>query len=299
MSFKDFSEDFVTVSHVERRFLIARNSDPESTLPFLLRLPVEPAGLVLRARDTWPRTAKVYCHRAGDTWSEELEIVQEVDVKTCTRRGVAIDLVLERGKENRSQFIFTRLKGGREAIFWQTARTAQESRPGVRIPGRRASWLADLEITIDTRERYPYQFSKQKTNTRRAALPVGDYGVVHEEEVVALVERKSFQDLAKGLSDGGLAFQIADLATYPRAAVVVEDKYSAVFKHQYVAGGTLADLLARVQVRYPSVPIVFCETRPLAEEWTFRFLGAALAGFLDQPEDPSAPRIWVDWPDSP
>lgn len=36
-------------------------------------------------------------------------------------------------------------------------------------------------------------------------------------------------------------------------------------------GGTLADLLARVQVSYPSVPIVFCETRPLAEEWTFRF----------------------------
>jgi len=25
------------------------------------------------------------------------------------------------------------------------------------------------------------------------------------------------------------------------------------------------------------VPIVFCETRPLAEEWTYRFLGAALA----------------------
>ena len=105
-------------------------------------------------------------------------------------------------------------------------------------------------------------------------------------------------DLAKGLSDGGLAFQIADLATYSRAAVVVEDKYSAIFKHQYVAGGTLADLLARVQVRYPSVPIVFCETRPLAEEWTFRFLGAALAGFLDQPEDPSAPRNWIDMPDS-
>lgn len=32
-----------------------------------------------------------------------------------------------------------------------------------------------------------------------------------------------------------------------------------------------------LQVRYPSVPIVFRDTRPLAEEWTFRFLGAALA----------------------
>ena len=30
-------------------------------------------------------------------------------------------------------------------------------------------------------------------------------------------------------------------------------------------------------IRYPTVPITFCETRPLAEEWTYRFLGAALA----------------------
>jgi hypothetical protein len=32
-----------------------------------------------------------------------------------------------------------------------------------------------------------------------------------------------------------------------------------------------------VQVRYPNVPIVFCDTRALAEEWTYRLLGAALA----------------------
>jgi hypothetical protein len=30
-------------------------------------------------------------------------------------------------------------------------------------------------------------------------------------------------------------------------------------------------------VRYPELPILFLETRPLAEEWTFRYLGAALA----------------------
>jgi hypothetical protein len=30
-------------------------------------------------------------------------------------------------------------------------------------------------------------------------------------------------------------------------------------------------------VRYPTVAIHFAETRPLAEEWTYRFLGAALA----------------------
>ena len=33
----------------------------------------------------------------------------------------------------------------------------------------------------------------------------------------------------------------------------------------------------RRQARFPTVPIVFAETRPLAQEWTYRFLGAALA----------------------
>ena len=40
---------------------------------------------------------------------------------------------------------------------------------------------------------------------------------------------------------------------------------------------TKADALAEAQVRCPSVPIVFAETRALAEEWTYRFLAAALA----------------------
>ncbi len=34
-------------------------------------------------------------------------------------------------------------------------------------------------------------------------------------------------------------------------------------------------------MRFPDVPIVFCETRPLAQEWTYRFLGAALAHVLE------------------
>jgi hypothetical protein len=43
----------------------------------------------------------------------------------------------------------------------------------------------------------------------------------------------------------------------------------------------VADDLAEAQVRFPTVPIVFCETRKLAQEWTYRFLGAALAHHHD------------------
>ncbi len=271
--------------------MVARNPDPDSSLPFLLHLPLGPDGLVLKARETWPRTSKVYCHRAEEgEWHDGLEIVEDLPVRSCVRRGVAVDLVLDRGRENRSQFVFTRLKGGREGIFWQSARTTRKARPSIRIPGRRASFLAGFTITVDTRERYPYKFAGKQATTLRAALPVGDYGVIHQEEVLALVERKSLDDLVKGLSDGGLAYQMADLATHSPSAVVVEERYSGLFKNRYVQGGRLADLLGQLQVRYPSVPIVFCETRPLAEEWTFRFLGAALAHHLEHPDEPTAPR---------
>ena len=277
----------------ERRFTVARNPDSASSLPYLVQLPIDEDGLVLKARETWPRTSKVYCHRALEgEWHDRLEIVEEVGVRSCVRKGVAIDLILDRGKEHRSQFVFTRLKGGREAIFWQSARTTRKARPSVRMPARRASLLSEFTITIDTRERYPYKFASQQVATERGKLPVGDYGVVHEEHAVALVERKSMADLAKGLTDGGLAYQLADLASCLRAAVVVEERYSQIFKHEHVRGGWLADLVAQLQVRYPTVPIVFAETRPLAEEWTFRFLGAALALHLDQPDDPTAPREW-------
>ena len=198
-------------------------------------------------------------------------------VRSCTARGPAVDLVLDRGRENRSQLVFTRLKGGREAIFWQSARTAKKARPGVRTPTARASGLADLEIVVDGRERYAYRFATQQATTVPGSLPCGDYGVRREDAVVAVVERKSLEDLARSLVDGRMAAQLAELASVPRAAVVVEERYSRIFTLPYVKPGFVADLLARVQVRWPGVPIFFAETRPLAEEYTYRFLAAAVA----------------------
>jgi hypothetical protein len=107
-------------------FVIARNTEPGSTLPYLLRIPLGD-GIILKAKDTWPRTGKVYCHRVEE-WPVDAEIVERVPVRSCVRRGAAIDLVLDRGRENRSQIIITNARG-RQMIFWQTARTSKQARP--------------------------------------------------------------------------------------------------------------------------------------------------------------------------
>jgi hypothetical protein len=89
-------------------FLVGRNPQDDSKLSFLLRLPLD-GGLVLKARDVWP-TARDYCHVYEEEWSDEIEIVEETPVLLCRRRGDAIDLLLDRPRLARSQFVFTRVK---------------------------------------------------------------------------------------------------------------------------------------------------------------------------------------------
>jgi hypothetical protein len=113
-------------------FVVARNPEDDSKLPYLLRLPLE-GGLVLKARESWPATSRVYCHPFAGARPEDARIVEQTRGLSCRRRGAAIDLVLDRPRLSRSQFVFTQVKG-REAIFWQTQKTAHTANPGGRIP---------------------------------------------------------------------------------------------------------------------------------------------------------------------
>lgn len=255
-------------------FLVARNPEPDSRLPYLLRIPLGKQGVLLKARETWPRTKAVYCHRAYE-WPQQPEIVERIPVRSCVRRGASIDLVLDRTRENRSQFVMTRIRGGREAIFWQSPRTVKQARPNVSTPKARAQGLQELEVLVDTHERYPYRFAHQAVRTVRRTLAAGDYAVELDGVIVAVVERKGLDDLTSSLMSGRLRFALAELAALPRAAVVVEERFSSLLKTEHVRPSAAVDALAEAQVRWPTVPIVFCETRPLAEEWTYRFLAAA------------------------
>lgn len=252
-------------------FLVARNPDPDSKLPYLLRLPID-GGLVLKARDTWPRASRVYCSPVDEPWPADADVLEEVVATLCRRRGAAIDLVLDRARLSRSQFVFTTARG-RSAIFWQTQAAARRSNPGGRVPSGRLP--GTLEIEIDTRERYPYRFSATVAKTARRALPAGDYGVRSEGRLVASVERKTLENFMSSLSDGTLAFQLQRLSELPAGAVVVEAHYSDVFRQPGGRAAWLADVVARLQVRYREIPIVFADSRKFAEEWTWRFLSAA------------------------
>ncbi len=261
--------------------LLARNPDGDSSLPYLMLVPLGD-GLVFRAKDTWPRTSAIYCHPVPRTdWPLEPELVETVPLRSCARRGAAIDLIADRGREQRSQLVFTTAKG-REVVFWQAPRTRKQARPAVRVPTARAAGLSTLEILVDAHERYPYRFDHQQVTTRRAALRCGDYGVEVDGVLAAAVERKSLSDLTTSLTSGKLRYALSELAALPRAAVVVEDRYSQVFAQEFVRPAVVADGLAELAVRWPNVPVIFAETRPLAQEWAYRFLAAAAVWLGDE-----------------
>ena len=93
--------------------------------------------------------------------------------------------------------------------------------------------------------------------------------------------------VAGSLIDGTLNYALAELASLPAAAVVVEARYGKLLDDQHAQPGWLLELVARLQIRYPAVPIVFADSRKLAEEWTYRYLAAA---HVHHAPDRDAPR---------
>jgi hypothetical protein len=79
--------------------------------------------------------------------------------------------------------------------------------------------------------------------------------------MLAAVERKSLDNLAATLADGTLAFQLQRLAELPLAAVVVEARYSALYKLEHVHGKAAETTLTSsgASSRTPSQRIGNCD----------------------------------------
>src|ERR1700758_2901331 len=73
----------------EPTFVVAQNPDPDSTLPYLLRLPID-GGIELKAKERWPATARVYCHPV-DEWPADAPVLEEGGARHRAGGGRASD----------------------------------------------------------------------------------------------------------------------------------------------------------------------------------------------------------------
>jgi hypothetical protein len=257
-------------------FWIGRNPSSQR-LPYLLRLPVSGEGRIyLASGENWPRSRDVFCYQV-DEWPAEAQILEEIPVEGCWRVGNAVHLVLRRRVARRSLFIWTK-KADRTLVFWRSPASMRQARPGIRVPQARR-FGAPLSLAVDVGERYPWRFVRQRATTVRRRLPVGDYAIVREDVLVAVVERKTPSDLATSATAGRLGLLLADLEQARHAALVVEGRLSDAVKAAERGGvrtGWLIDVVAALQASHPKVCWMFGETRPLAEDWAYRWLAACM-----------------------
>jgi hypothetical protein len=254
--------------------LIGRWTSGGTRLPILLRVPVPGGPLVLATRESWPVTKDLFCIELPH-WPDEAEVLETVPVASCTRVGASVQMVLDRAQRRRSLFVWTR-KGDRELIFWRSERSMRSTRPGVRTPTARGL-DGPLTVVVDERERYAWRFAGRSVTIERGRLPSGDYGVFDDGVLVAVVERKRLQEFAGDAIGGTLQLAMAELASMPRATLVVEGRLSQLLKTEVpVQPGWLLNLVAALQAANPNVPILFAETGPLAADLAYRWLSACL-----------------------
>ena len=253
-------------------FRIGRRAGP-TRLPIVVELPLPGGPLVLATRENWPVAKDLFCSELA-AWPPDAEEIERVPVASCRRVGASVQLVLDRGQRRRSMFVWT-TKQGRPIVFWRSERSMRATRPGVRAPTARGL-DGPLEVVVDLRERYAWRFADLPVTVERRRLPVGDYAAFVDGRLVAVVERKRLEEFAGAAVQGRLQLQLAELATMPRAVVVIEGRLSQLLKGDLKARpGWLLNLVAALQAAYPNVPLLFAETGPLAAGLAYRWLSAA------------------------
>lgn len=239
--------------------------------------------LVLRTQDRWPAAGKnIFCLREDEAPSpdEILEELERVGIIAFNERGRRISIVLNRKRYKRCDFLFLtksyKSKPGEkyEQIFWLTQTSMQQHRPAYKLVSRPSN--TESVIRIHSSERYPWRFPG--ACTERGAFPAGDYALMDGPKMLAVVERKTLDNL---LADFGimpvLHERLAELATHSNHALVIEASYADFLnpkKMRYYTPSFCAKAIAELYALHPSLHIVFCANRKLANEWTRHFFSA-------------------------
>ncbi len=262
----------------------------ESTLNrrFPFRISIEQNGrlvFAVRAQARWPGPGQqIFCLRESeDDGTEQRKTVEQVPVAHLGRVGRKLTVVLDRANRKRCEFLIVQKErrdgsGTYEQVFFRTETGIRAHRSRTRV--ELTNLGEPLHIVIDSTERYPWRFPSATVERRK--LAVGDYALYDGERMVAVVERKSFDNL---LTDIGavqaLHQQLADLASHESAAMAVEAQYADFLNEDRLAGRWpathVARVLAEIAALHPSLPVVYAGNRKLANLWTQRFFEAVAA----------------------
>lgn len=134
--------------------------------------------------------------------------------------------------------------------------------------------IGDPVIAVDTREQRPYVFGRSVPMVVKC-LPAGDMAPLGAESRCA-IDRKALGDFVRCITVDRERFarELAKLATYETAAIVVEANLSDVMRRKYraqVDPQVVIGAAASIFVRY-RVPVFFCGDRYSGSDFSLRVL---------------------------
>lgn len=231
--------------------------------------------IVLWAQDRWPGGGKqIFCIREGepDGTPQDFEELERVRIVHLEWAGKQLSIILDRPNRKRCSFLFLTRRyrnkpGSYEQIFFRTQKGMQQHRSGARVElGGHGAY----RVVIDSAERYPWSFGGVPTERRQ--LAAGDYACEIDHELVAVAERKTFENL---MGDIGrmqvLHAKLADLERTLHAALVIEAEYRDFLDPKkldgYYSPTHLARVLGELHVIHPGIQIIYAGSRKSAEQW--------------------------------
>ncbi len=258
---------------------------------FPFRVAIEQDGrllLAVRAQSAWPGPGQqVFCLRERHLDpGEPLEPVEQVRVAHLGRVGRKLTVVLDRPIRKRCEFLTVAkvsVRDGRtyEQVFFRTESgiRAHRSRARVELPPSLRDGVS-LTIMVDSGERYPWRFPEATVLRRK--LDAGDYALMEDGRTLAVVERKSFNNLLGDLGAiQALHHQLENLESLGCAAVVIEAQYGDFLDPRRLAGrwppAHIARTLAELSALHLRLPVVFAGNRKLANAWCAQFFAACAA----------------------
>ncbi|MCD6454345.1 MAG: ERCC4 domain-containing protein [Candidatus Aminicenantes bacterium] len=264
-----------------RKFYWVLQKTNDKKFPYRLTIRDEDENeiIALYVQDRWPGArGNIFCLREKEKPEEEMEEVERVPIVNIKKYGKRLIVILDRKIKKRCDFLFLKKKyknkdSTYEQIFWRTEIGLKERRPKVKI-----YTYADKKLNIvkDSNERYGWNFGKNKV--LKAKLPVGDYALMSGDEIIAVVERKTFNNIISEFGNLAVFYQkLAELESYKNSALVIEANYSDFLsskKIKYYTPSFCAKVFAEISALFPNLKIIFAGNRKLAREWTLRFFVA-------------------------
>ena len=263
------------------KWIIIKNN--RGKFPFRLFILNEKEVLLsLLIQELWPgEKGNIFCLEADNKFPKEAEVIEEVSVKSFRKYNVKLIITLDRNIKNKCEFLFIKKKykhkeGYYNQIFFRTQKGIRERKPRLYLPKAN---IREHTILISSNERYAYSFGDAKII--KGYLKTGDYALLSNTgEIKAVVERKTFQNFIKDISNINLfLLNIEALASYKNSALLIEANYYDFLNPEKVKplkATTCSRLISELFVK-SQVQIVFAGSRKAAQEWIKNYFSTIIA----------------------